>query len=338
MDWNDVPVKQSFRQRLKEIFGELKYLWYSFDDAAGAQDLLQGILTETEWADFGQVSVEGLTAWHTKYGPQVKRQRILDRELSFEFCAHPKRDTVGTIQETFEQIMKEDPRFMLDTVKRTQRRSSTGEGPETRAAKEQHERDRYALELAGILQEAVLPVSLQIEALQDPNKAWLRLFGARRSKTLRNRYRSWNRFRTWLVAYSGKTWPGGLDVLIHYVEEHIQNGVTFSFISEFQAALVVLEQAGRIPEGKQLSRDPLWKAHVESWKQELATNTFPKAAKPYTTAILLALELFVIEMDHEFCLRLIAWCMLVSTWAAMRVDDLQNYAGICQAQQPWLDT
>jgi transcription elongation factor Elf1 len=115
-----------------------------------------------------------------------------------------------------------------------------------------------------------------------------------------------------------------LDVLIHYIEEHIQNGVTFSFISEFQAALVVLEQAGRIPEGKQLSRDPLWKAHVESWKQELATNTFPKAAKPYTTAILLALELFVIEMDHEFCLRLIAWCMLVSTWAAMRVDDLQN--------------
>ena len=324
MDWNDVPVKQSFRQRLKEIFGDLKYLWYSFDDAAGAQDLLQGILTETEWADFGQVSVEGLAAWHTKYGPQVKRQRILDRELSFEFCAHPKRDTVGTIQETYEQIMKEDPRFMLDTVKRSQRRSSTGEGPETRAAKEQQERDRYALELAGILQEAVLPVSLQIEALQDPNKAWLRLFGARRSKTLRNRYRSWNRFRTLLVAYSGKTWPGGLDVLIHYVEEHIQNGVTFSFISEFQAALVVLEQAGRIPEGKQLSRDPLWKAHVESWKQELATNTFPKAAKPYTTAILLALELFVIEMDHEFCLRLIAWCMLVSTWAAMRVDDLQN--------------
>ena len=89
MDWNDVPVKQSFRQRLKEIFGELKYLWYSFDDAAGAQDLLQGILTETEWADFGQVSVEGLTAWHTKYGPRVKRQRILDRELSFEFCAIP---------------------------------------------------------------------------------------------------------------------------------------------------------------------------------------------------------------------------------------------------------
>ena len=85
MDWNDIPVKQSFRQRLKEIFGDLKYLWYSFDDAAGAQDLLQGILTKTEWADFGQLSVEGLVAWHTKYGPQVKRQRILDRELSFEF-------------------------------------------------------------------------------------------------------------------------------------------------------------------------------------------------------------------------------------------------------------
>ena len=160
---------------------------------------------------------------------------------------------------------------MLDTVKRSQRRSSSGECLETRAAKEQQERDRYALELAGILQEAVLPVSLQIAAPQDPNKAWLQLFGARRSKTSRNRYRSWNRFRTWLVAYSGKTWPGGLDVLIHYVEEHIQNGVTYSFISEFQAAMVVLEQAGRIPDSKQLSREPLWKAHIEvgnrSWQR-----------------------------------------------------------------------
>ena len=324
MNWSDVPIKQSIRQRLEGIFGDLKYLWYSFDDAAGAQEILRSVLNETEWTDFGQQSVEGLVAWHKAFGPQVKRQRILDCNLSFEYCTHPKRDTASAVHETFEQIMKEDPRFMLDTVKRAQRRSGTGEGPETRAAREQKERDRYALELAGILQEAVLPVSLQIAALQDPNKAWLRLFGSRRSKTLRNRYRSWNRFRTWLVAYSGKTWPSGLDVLIHYVEEHIQNGVTFSFISEFQAALVVLEQAGRIPDSKQLSRDPLWKAHIESWKQELSTNCFPKAAKPYTTAILLALELFVMEMDHEFCLRLIAWCMLVSTWAAMRVDDLQN--------------
>ena len=29
-------------------------------------------------------------------------------------------------------------------------------------------------------------------------------------------------------------------------------------------------------------------------------------------------------MEQEFALRMIAWCMLVATWASMRVDDLQN--------------
>ena len=125
------------------------FIYPTYDTYALAQDQDAIRVERVYWdTDFGCGIGEA------EYGPQVKRQRILDCKLSFEFRAHPKRDTVGTIQETFEQIMKEDPRFMLDTVKRTQRRSSTGEGPETRAAKEQHERDRYALELAGILQEA----------------------------------------------------------------------------------------------------------------------------------------------------------------------------------------
>ena len=152
-------------------------------------------LTETEWADFGQVSVEGLTAWHTKYGPQVKRQRILDRELSFEFCAHPKRDTVGTIQETFEQIMKEDPRFMLDTVNVPSVGLQLGKDRRRERPKNSMRETDMHWSWQVFYRKPFCSVSLQIEALQDPNKAWLRLFGARRSKTLRNRYRSWNRFR-----------------------------------------------------------------------------------------------------------------------------------------------
>ena len=98
MNWSDVPIKQSIRQRLEGIFGDLKYLWYSFDDAAGAQELLRSVLNETEWTDFGQQSVEGLFAWHKAFGPQVKRQRILDCNLSFEYCTHPKRDTVQSMR------------------------------------------------------------------------------------------------------------------------------------------------------------------------------------------------------------------------------------------------
>ena len=39
---------------------------------------------------------------------------------------------------------------------------------------------------------------------------------------------------------------------------------------------------------------------------------------------ILSLELFIVEIEQEFALRMLAWCMLVATWASMRVDDLQN--------------
>jgi len=47
------------------------------------------------------------------------------------------------------------------------------------------------------------------------------------------------------------------------------------------------------------------------------------SAKPYTVAILIALELLVVDTDEQFYKRLIAWTMLMSVWACMRVDDVQ---------------
>ena len=93
--------------------------------------------------------------------------------------AWSKKKEQVSVQEIFEQIINDDPFYLLDVVKRAQRKGSTGEGMESKAAKEQVDRDRCAWELAGIIQEAFLPISLEIDALQDPN-TWLRLFGARR--------------------------------------------------------------------------------------------------------------------------------------------------------------
>ena len=180
MGWNELPIKQSFRQRLKDIFGDISFLWYSFDDAQGARTLLQDVLTDVEWTDFGPLTVEKLVNWHDEFGPQIKRQRRIQIDLSFENCTHPRSTEHVSVQENFEQIMNDDPRYVLDVVKRAQRKGPTGEGMDSKAAKEQLDRERYALELAGIIQEAFLPISLQIDSLQDPNKAWLRLFGARR--------------------------------------------------------------------------------------------------------------------------------------------------------------
>ena len=62
MSWNELPIKQSFRQRLKDIFGDIRFLWYAFDDAGGARALVQDVLTDVEWTDFGDLTVEKLVS------------------------------------------------------------------------------------------------------------------------------------------------------------------------------------------------------------------------------------------------------------------------------------
>ena len=58
-----------------------------------------------------------------------------------------------------------------------------------------------------LIKEACLPVVYQIEQLDNQNIAWERIFGSRRSKTLRNRFRAWKKYRMWLVASTGVVWP-----------------------------------------------------------------------------------------------------------------------------------
>ena len=53
------------------------------------------------------------------------------------------------------------------------------------------------------------------------------------------------------------------------LEEGISLGCARTLPSELQAALVVLETAGRVPESEQVSSDPTWVAHLQSWNAEL---------------------------------------------------------------------
>ena len=118
------------------------------------------------------------------------------------------------------------PKYALEIAKRVaqQRKSSTV----NRADLEEALRDKYAMELATFVSEAGLPVVYQIHQLDNSNKAWKRIFGSRRGKTLRNRFRSWSKFRLWLVVYSGAVWPRSLADLVNYVEECIQVGCALS--------------------------------------------------------------------------------------------------------------
>ena len=66
--------------------------------------------------------------------------------------------------------------------------------------------------------------------------------GSRRAKTLRNRFRAWNKYRMRLVAYAGVVWPRDISDFVNYVEEMLKVGAPISLHGELQASLVLLEQ------------------------------------------------------------------------------------------------
>eukprot|EP00435_Cladocopium_sp_Y103_P026310 s3677_g6.t1 len=86
----------------------------------------------------------------------------------------------------------------------------------------------------------------------------------------------------------------------------------------------MIEQVGRVVEGERISDDPLWKGHIKSWGAELAADAPPKKpAEMYTVAIVLALELTVMDDTAPVFQRALAWVLLCMVWGAMRCDDVQ---------------
>ena len=268
--------------------------------------------------------VRQMWCWVRNSGAAFKRRRL--SVISAMDCTLSPCDSVPkvSVDAVFEEIVHSSPRFALDAVKKIIKRMKKPESQTTRASREAAALDRWALELASIIQEAWLPVVYHVEGLSDPSSAWKRIFGNRRAKTLRNRYRAWSTFRLWLVAATGRSWPNGIHDLINYVEESVQVGCAKTLPGSFQAALVVLETVGRVPEADQLSKDGTWLAHLKSWETELSTVVQTRGpAKPYTISILVALEVLVVSSEELFYKRLVGWVMLLAVCACMRIDDIQ---------------
>ena len=325
MDWTGLEgLGVKFLESVKRIYKEPRFLFFAIDCPEDAQGLLQDIFGDLEVGPLGEEGVQVVLKWKTSMEKPCARLTSLHCMDSFSHLRHPGHHPERTVQEEFEEIVRDSPSYVLELAKRRLKRKREHKGLQ-RAELENEQRNIYALQLAEVVKEACLPVTFQLELLQDPNRAWIRIFGNRRSKTLRNRLRAWQKFRSWYLAFAGLVWPKSIAPLVAYVEERIDEGCSYSCPGELQAALTVLEQVGRVPEDKRCSNDATWMAHLSSWKLELETRSrVPKPAKPYTVAILVSLEVFVMDEEHEVYFRFIAWTILLACWTSMRVDDIQN--------------
>ena len=171
---------------------------------------------------------------------------------------------------------------------------------------------------------AELPVVAMIEATEDQQKAWCRIFGSRRAKTLRNRATTWKRFYVWLLLNRARHWPRQLGDVADYLEGRVEDGCGPTAPQGLMGALALLETVGRVDDRHKMSRDRTLLDYVKNMQMELQTGAPPrKPAKPYLISSIIGLELLVCSAEYCNYTRLIGWVMLLMCWMVLRADDVQ---------------
>ena len=200
---------------------------------------------------------------------------------------------------------------LLAAIDRRRKASRTDLDPAKRAELERTAREKYTALLSDVIVRAKLPLVAQLSGLQDEASAWKRIFGTRRSKTLRNRYKCWRAFEKWLEVSYGRSWPNHVGQLLDYAQECFNEGCGKTVLASFQASLSVLETAGRVRDEDMLSKDKTWLTQLASYTADLETlQTARRQAPMLTVAIVLALEVHVVEDSVPEYERAISWVVL----------------------------
>ena len=212
----------------------------------------------------------------------------------------------------------------MELLSKKRQRKYKDETPDARLRKFESERRKYSLLLAQIIRDAKLPVVDVVTALDDPDSAWIHLFAARGANTLTCRYKCWRPFGVWLELHRGRRFPNSLKDVIDYMQCRVDDDCGKTVPESFHVVLAMLETLGRVPEDEQISRDPLWLGHVKSWTAELSSESaLRKPAEIFTVAMLISLELDVMDENGPMFRRCLSWVVLVMVWAALRCDDVQ---------------
>ena len=268
-------------------------------------------------------TVAELLRWQTESAPALKRLRMSVLSESLYFLPSHKLGIVD-LKESYHSITQSSTVVILELASKKKQRRYKEEPPDVRAKAFDLGRKKYSLLLANVIKLAKLPVVQLVNVLDDPDSGWLHLFAARRANTLKNRYKSWKPFQTWLELHRNRAFPVSCKDIIDYMQFRVDEGCGKTVPESFSIALNLIEVLGRVPEDMQLSKDPLWLGHVKSWTAELSADSPPRrTAEMYTVAMIVSLELTVRNEDEPVFSRALAWVVLVMIWAALRCDDVQ---------------
>ena len=131
-----------------------------------------------------------------------RRRDVVRYELSFRARSWsglatrvvPPKPDVGV---EFDSLVSRNPQVGVRILEQALRQRRLGAAT-SRTAKEEISRKKWILELASIIREAGLPAATRIDTMSNPEAAWVRAFGSRRAKPLKNRVLAWK--KGWCLA------------------------------------------------------------------------------------------------------------------------------------------
>ena len=317
LEWPNIG--QDLLLGLQKHFISPLHLDAAFETDLGAAELLRSLFPDMVPEDVMDL-VALLMVWKEDSERFCKRARLDVVNLALYV---PLTSPGDSVQGAYKKLTQTNVLTLIESFSKKRQRILRLEA-ESRSKRADVERRKYSLLLSQVIIDAELPVVGLIQSLDNPEQGWLHLFGTRRCNTPKNRYKAWRPFAMWLELRHGRKFPVQLRDIIDYIQFRIDEGCGKTIPECFHVSLCLIEQLGRVPEGERLSSEEVWKAHVKAWTAELASEAPPvKPAEMYTVAMLISLELLVVDESQQLFSRALAWVILVMTWGSMRCDDMQ---------------
>ena len=244
MEWP--PWQGQEVARLKELYGKPAVLRAAIDDQKDAVSLTESLFPGVPESAV-KARADALFQWFTRTerAAKVARRETLTQMWETLPGEHEPRD----LPAQFDESTKQNPLVLLEGLARRKRALKSDVDPSQRAEEERQAREKYAALLSGVITKAKLPVVQYLLGVSDSDAVWTRLFGTRRSRTLRNRYKSWDAYAKWLETTYGKAWPTKLAHILDYAVERYNEGCGKTVLDSFQASLSVLEQVSMASQG-----------------------------------------------------------------------------------------
>ena len=312
-----------FCERVSKVFTHVGNFCLAATTVGDVHEIVNEVMSDALKAEDRHALAEAVYRWCLRHQGIVGRTV---RELGDRVRRGPyiMRAPGPSAAEVYEGLLAADPALGLAALEKKLKLRKAGAGARVEA--EDACRRRWGLRLASVIKEAGLPASERIGALPDSDSAWLRAFGSRRGKTLKNRARTWEPVRSWMLQATGKPWPGTTSLLLQYFDERHQCKPMGKTVPQsILSSLCLLELVGQVPPSERLSSDPLLVETVKAWTMQLETVAEPvKQAELVTVAMVLSAEILLVKVGTPAGLRFGCFIFLLMCWGTLRCDDIQG--------------